>query len=196
MNFDKVLGNPWVWGVGIVLGVLVMSASSRGAAQGEPTDPYAIPSSGAAFAAANAGALEFATRNAEIAAGVSRDNNAANLTRDLRVIDAVAQSNSVNAAVVTANTESMAGIAKSRIEANTALAIDRSQNQVRSEMTYVAGNVSNFAAQMAADLEREKTAAALKATTQANKINGDNAFWSGVFDFVGNIGKVILPFLF
>lgn len=197
MNFDKVLSNPWVWGVGIVLGVLVMSSASRGAAPAQGTyDPYGYVGGGAALAAANAGAMEYSARMAETAAETSRANGANNLARDLKVIDAIQGSNNVWATVQAAATESAAGVTKARIEANTAVTLDRSQNEVRRDQIYVAGNVANFAAQLAATVQREQTAASLKATTQANKINGDNSFWNGVFDFVGTIGKVVLPFLF
>lgn len=202
MNFDKVLSNPWVWGIGIVLGVLVLSQQSRGAAVAEPSNPYGFVSGGAALASANSGAMEYSARMAESAAATSRSNSANNLARDLKVIDAIQGANNVWATVQIASTESAAGVTKAKIEANTALAIDRGQNEVRRDQIYVAGNVASMSAQLAADIERQRTAASLAATTQANKINGatakqanDNAFWDGVLNFVGTVGKVVLPFL-
>jgi hypothetical protein len=197
MNFDKVLSNPWVWGAGIVLGVLVMSAASRGAAPAQGAyDPYAYTGGGAALAANNTAAMDFMSRAAETAAATSRSNSANNLARDLKVIDAIEGSNNIWATVQAAATESAAGVTKARIEANTALAIDRGQNEVRRDQIYVAGNVATLGAQLQATVEREKTAASLKATMQANKINGDNAFWEGVGNFVLGVGKTILPFFF
>ena len=198
IDFSKALTNPWVWGAGVILGVLVLSASSRGGSPhaGSPTDPYALQGTQANLAAYNTAAFAAMTASADQAAATSRSNSANNLARDLKVIDAITNSNGVWATVETAANESAAGITKARIAAQTSLALDRGQNEVRRDQIYVAGQVSNFATQLAAQTAQQQTAASLKATTQANQINGDNSFWNGVWSLVGTIGKVLIPLVF
>jgi hypothetical protein len=226
IGFSKVLANPWVWGAGVILGVLVLSASSRGAATSSAgaSDPYAFQGTGASLAGYNAAALAAISASAGQAAATSRSNSANNLARDLKVMDTLNSSGSVWAALQGGLADTAAGITKSRIASETALAIDRGQNEVRMQQTYVAGNVSTFAAQLAAQTAKAQTDAALKATLQANQINGqtaaattaaqakaaadataaksaadaaasNNNFWSGVFGMLGSLGAALIPAL-
>ena len=198
IDLSKAFSNPWVWGAGVVLGVLVLSAASRGngGSVAAASDPYALPSTQASLAAYNTAAFASMTASADQAAATSRSNSANNLARDLKVIDAVTNANGVWATVETAANESAAGITKARIQANTSLALDRGQNEVRRDQIYVAGQVSNFATQLAAQTTQQQTAASLKATTQANQINGDNSFWSGVWGLIGTLGAALIPAIF
>lgn len=189
MDFTKIASNPWVWGAGVVLGVLVMASRGGSPAAVTGYDPNVLLGLNQIAAANNEAAMGFSAQMATIAANRSRDNNAANLTRDLKVIDAVNRGNEVASTVAVAMMESAAGVTKERIQAGTALVIDRQTNETRREMTYVAGRVSDFATQAAAAIEAQKTDAALKAQTQANQINGDNAWWGNILGFAGNLLK-------
>lgn len=191
LDVKAIATNPWVWGGAVAL--LAVTALTRGTSSavdsGSPLGLNGVQ------AAMNSAALAYSSNMAQIAAGTARDNNATNLARDLKTIDAIVSLNEINSTIEAANNESAAGVMKARIAADTSLAIDRNTNETRREMIYRAADVSKFQSQLAASVATANTKAALQAQTQANKINGDNATLSAIFDFAKFLGGTLIPFV-
>lgn len=189
IDVKTLASNPWVWGGGLALGLMILLARGGGAAPaGGAYNPNDVASLNALQQQQNAAGLAWSTNMATIAAGTAKSNSANNLARDLKVIDAVTNMQQQNTVVTLAANDSAAGVAKSQIAQTTALVVDRNATSVRRDMVWAAADTSKFAAQLAYKADAAKTAAALKAQTQANDLNASNAFWGNVLNF----GKVLV----
>src|SRR6185369_99226 len=95
----------------------------------------------------NDAAMSYAENMAQIAAS-ERTQFAQNETiTGLKVIDAIQNAAGVFTTGLQQMQESEAGVYNSRIQSDTALAVDRNLNATRRDMIYVAGDVSKFQSQ-------------------------------------------------
>lgn len=148
MDIAAVVKNPWVWGIGLTVGLVALAVASGPKGQVDTVfNPNDVSSLGGLQGAQAAAGSAYASNMAEIAANANVSFGQQQTTRTLKVLDAIQNAAGVFTTVMQQANETAAGVVNSAIQANVALAVDRNANETRRDMIYVAGDVSKFTTQ-------------------------------------------------
>lgn len=185
IDLKPILSNPWVLGGGAALGVviLLMSNTGRGGSTPGYIDPNALLSLNELQAGQAKAGQDYSANMAEIAAGLSGQLASLRTSENISIVNALSNMNAVIFAAGAQQQETMAGVARSRIESQTALVMDRNQNRVRLETSYVAADTSKFMASR----DVEKTEVAANAANFNSILQSQSAALAAVLGFAGNV---------
>jgi hypothetical protein len=165
-DFKKLLGNKWVLigGAGFGVLVLLISNTSRGGSNTGGFDPNTMLSVAELQMGQNRAAMEAQVNMAEIAAGQSTEMARIRVSESIAAMATLVNLQEAVSVFGARQIETAAGVARTRIEAHTALSLDRQQNANRLAMSYVGADVTKFVAlqdvrktEIAADAENYKT---------------------------------------
>ena len=188
MNISDMLKNPWVWGLGITVGVIVIATTSQGK-QVEDTsfNPNTVSSLSGLQMSQNAAGLAFTSNMADLAMQRDATFEASKTTRTLKVIDAIQNMQGIFSTTAANAAETAAGITNAQIQAMTALALDRNLNETRRDMIYVAGDVSKSEAQLSGRVSVTNNLISTAAANSKATLDAAANQSAQLFDF----GKVI-----
>lgn len=145
-DFKAMLSNKWVWGGGLALGLVLMLVAGRGGgstATSSPDNGAGIALQLASIQAGNnRSAMEYAASRAATEADLTKVSIAAQVQRDLAVVDYVRSAGHDIAVLLSHENEVSAGIQNARIQSATALQLDQQQGFVRLNQTWVEGNTA------------------------------------------------------
>ncbi len=194
MDVKKIAMNPWVLGITAiaVIAFFVTRSAASGGTSSEPGvwNPNNGVSLGGFATVSNDAALSYSENMAQIASAERIKFADDQTIGTLKVLDAMQNIAGVFTTALQGMQESEAGVYNARIQADTALTVDRNLNNTRRDMIWVAADVSKFNTQ--AEGRVTVTNNLISSQVSRDKISADasNDAMGQLFGFVGSMAKL------
>lgn len=194
MDVKKLATNPWVLG-GAAIVVIALFVTKGAPSNGTSSEPGVWnPNNGVSIngfsTVSNEAALSYSENMAQIAAS-ERAQFAQNETvTGLKVIDAIVNAAGVFSTTLQGMQESEAGVYNSRIQADTALAVDRNLNATRRDMIYVGADVSKFQTQAEGRVSITNNVISTQAQKDKDMLDASTENTGNLLGFASSLAKL------
>lgn len=178
-QFGKTFSNPWVWGGGAAIGLVLLLRSSGANAEVSSSMDAVNPTSMSAAVANNAAVMGANIELAHIQADLGKTAYEANVAKQLGFYSLLKSIDDNNAMVSNQRTISQAGITNALITSSTAIIVDQSNNATRLGLAYEETAQAEISAAATTAVARYQYKAA-KAVSKNNMIGS----------IVGSVGRV------